>query len=222
MPKYTASRLRTLIADASRPGSLAARARQRRWLAFEAAFPEFADMSVIDLGGTADFWAAVPRRPAHLTVLNPAVGSESLLPWAELVVGDACLPPDALTGRSFDLVYSNSTIEHVGGHSRRHLFAGAVRRLGDHQWIQTPYRYFPIEPHFVIPWFQHLPVAARCTIAARWPLMPSQFPTEPTEIREEVMEIELLSIAEMEAYFPEATIEFERVAGMVKSLIALR
>jgi len=222
VPKYTASSLRSLIADASRPGSLAARARERRWLDFEAVFPEFADMSVIDLGGTADFWASVPRRPAHLTVLNPAVGSESLLPWADLVTGDACLPPDALAGCSFDLVYSNSTIEHVGGHSRRQLFAGVVSRLGEHMWIQTPYRYFPIEPHFVIPWFQHLPVAARCTIAARWPLMPSQFPTEPTEIREEVMEIELLSIAEMEAYFPEATIEFERVAGMVKSLIALR
>jgi len=222
VPKNTASGLRALIADASRPGSLAARARERRWTAFEAAFPEFADMSVIDLGGTADFWASVPRRPAHLTVLNPAAGSEALLPWAELVTGDACLPPDTLAGRSFDLVYSNSTIEHVGGHSRRQLFAGVVRRLGDHMWVQTPYRYFPIEPHFVFPWFQHLPVAARCSVAARWPLMPSQFPTEPTKIKEEVMEIDLLSITEMEAYFPEATIEFERVAGMVKSLIALR
>jgi len=222
VPKYTASNLRVLIADASRPGSLAARARERRWLAFEAAFPEFTDMSVIDLGGTADFWASIPRRPAHLTVLNPAVGSGSLLPWADLVVGDACIPPDALAGRSFDLVYSNSTIEHVGGHSRRQLFAEVVRRLGDHMWIQTPYRYFPIEPHFVIPWFQHLPVAARCTVASRWPLMPSQFPTGPTEITAEVLAIELLSITEMKAYFPEATIEFERVAGMVKSLIALR
>jgi hypothetical protein len=215
------STLRALVADASRPGSLAARARERRWQTFEAAFPGLADMSVIDLGGTSAFWASVPTRPAHLTLLNPAPGSEPELPWAETVTGDACVPPDELTGRLFDLVYSNSTIEHVGGHSRRQLFAEVVREMGDHLWVQTPYRYFPIEPHFVFPWFQHLPVAARTAVAARWPLMPAQFPTDRAEIREEVMGIELLSVTEMENYFPEASLEFERVGGIIKSLIAV-
>jgi hypothetical protein len=88
-------------------------------------------------------------------------------------------------------------------------------------WIQTPYRYFPIEPHFVFPWFQHLPVAAQRSVAARWPLVPAQFPTDPGEILEEVMEIELLSITEMRCYFPGAAIRFERAGGLVKSILAV-
>jgi hypothetical protein len=178
-------------------------------------------MSVIDLGGTADFWASAPKRPARLTVINPAAGPDSRLSWAEVITGDACDPPDSLNGRTFDLVYSNSTIEHVGGHTRRKLFADVVHRLGDRMWIQKPYRYFPIEPHFVFPWFQHLPLAARTAVAAHWPLMPPGFPMDRTEIEEEVLGIELLSVMEMRSYFPGAVIEYERAGGLVKSLIAV-
>jgi hypothetical protein len=217
----TARSLRALVADPSRPGSLAARARARRWEEFESTFPELPDMSVVDLGGTVDFWASLPRRPAHLTLVNPAAGTDPGPPWANLVTGDACAPPAFLEAQRFDLVYSNSTIEHVGGHAKRKQFADVVHRLGDHMWIQTPYRYFPIEPHFVFPWFQHLPVAAQRSVAARWPLVPAQFPTDPGEILEEVMEIELLSITEMRFYFPGAAIRFERAGGLVKSILAV-
>jgi hypothetical protein len=214
--------IRALITDPARPGSLAARTRGRRWDSFRAEFPELEDMSVIDLGGTTEFWSSIPNRPAHLTLVNPAAVPDPRLAWADVIIGDACEPPESLAGRRFDLVYSNSTIEHVGGHIRRRLFAEVVERLGTHMWIQTPYRYFPIEPHFVFPWFQHLPIAARSAVAAHWPLMPSGFPTEKAEIREEVMGIELLSIAEMREYFPDAAIRYERVGGLVKSLIAVR
>jgi hypothetical protein len=214
--------LRALITDPSLPNSLAARARGRRWERFEAIFPELADMSVIDLGGTVDFWASIPTRPAQLTLINPAAVADTRMEWAEVITGDACEPPPSLDGRTFDLVYSNSTIEHVGGHLRRRRFAEVVDRMGDHFWVQTPYRYFPIEPHFVFPWFQHLPVAARSSVAAHWPLTPPQFPTDKREVREEVMSIDLLSIAEMRSYFPEADIQFERAGGLVKSLIAIR
>lgn len=212
--------LRALVADPTVPGSLAARARAKRWHDFQVMYPQLADMSVIDLGGTVDFWATVPTRPEHLTLINPVATADPRLDWAEVITGDACEPPSALSDRTFDLVYSNSTIEHVGGHLRRQMFADVVARLADHIWVQTPYRYFPIEPHFVFPWFQHLPLAARTAIAARWPLMPPHFPSDPGEIRDEVMSIELLSVTEMEEYFPTAQIRYERAAGLVKSLIA--
>jgi len=48
---------------------------------------------------------------------------------------------------SFDAVYSNSTIEHVGDESRQALFAAAVRRLAPAYWVQTPSSHFPIEIH---------------------------------------------------------------------------
>ena len=215
-------RVRDRFADPTLPGSFAFRARARRWDRFATLFPDLADMSVIDLGGTAAFWQEVPVRPSHLTLVNPAATPDPSIGWAEVVIGDACDPPASVTGRTFDLAYSNSTIEHVGGHQRRRLFADVVQRLGRHLWVQTPYRYFPIEPHFVFPLFQHLPVAARTSAMAHWPLRPSDFPTDKAQIREEVMGIDLLSISDMRSYFPDMDLEYERVLGVVKSLIAVR
>ena len=76
-------------------------------------------------------------------------------------IGDACDPVGAVGGRSFDLVYSNSVIEHVGGHQRRELFAQAVRDLAPSHWVQTPYRYFPLEPFWLFSAFQFLPLPSR-------------------------------------------------------------
>ena len=86
------------------------------------------------------------------------------------VVGDACSLPAELRGERFDLVYSNSVLEHVGGHDRRLAFAASVHELGDAHWIQTPYRYFPVEPHWLCPGLQLLPVRARAEVTLRWPL----------------------------------------------------
>ncbi len=43
-------------------------------------------------------------------------------------------------------------------------------------WVQTPYRYFPIEPHWIFPGFQFLPLSARTEISRRWPLGNPPFP----------------------------------------------
>jgi hypothetical protein len=75
-----------------------------------------------------------------------------------------------LSTERFDLIYSNSVIEHVGGHWRRERYAETVHHFADHHWIQTPYRYFPVEPHWLFPFFQHLPISVKATITARWPM----------------------------------------------------
>ena len=147
------------IIDPARAGSLAARVRARRWQTFEERFPDLARMSVLDLGGTAGAWRLVPTRPARLVLLNIEEPGE--LSGAQSAIGDACDPPDWVRREHFDLVFSNSLIEHVGGHWRRQRFAEVVRSLAEHHWVQTPYRYFPLEPHYVGPLFQFVPLAAR-------------------------------------------------------------
>lgn len=53
----------------------------------------------------------------------------------------------------------NSPLEHVGGgHERRLRFAESVHALADRHRVQTPYRYFPIKPHWLAPGMQFLPV----------------------------------------------------------------
>ena len=214
--------LRELFAGTDRPGSFAARARSRRWEELVRTFPAFEDMAVLDLGGTEEFWQLAPVRPARVTLLNPAApptGSD----WIETVSGDACDPPSSVARERFDLVYSNSTIEHVGGHARRQRFADVVRASAPRAWVQTPNRYFPVEAHFVLPFGQQLPVRLRTYAARHWPLRPSGFPADDREAAlAEILDIELLSRTELRWYFPDATIVRERVAGLTKSLVAIR
>jgi hypothetical protein len=195
-------------------------ARARRWHLLAERFPDLAEMSVLDLGGTERSWDLCPVAPRELTLVNmpDPHGRDT----DRIVLGDAC-DPGLLLDRHFDLVYSNSVIEHVGGHYRRQEFAANVRRLGDHYWVQTPYRYFPLEPHFFMPAAQWLPEAARIELANRWPLGNVTARRGQREIMTKiVLEIDLLSKTAMRYAFPDAELVSERVGGLVKSLIAVR
>jgi len=213
-------RLTNAVADPYDPRSLSARARGRRWDMLLARFPDLASMRVLDLGGMWQMWAAAPVRPAGLTLLN-LVAQDPPEDWIDIVEGDACDPPAALRGERFDLVFSNSVIEHVGGPWRRRAFAGVVEAHGDHHWIQTPNRWFPIEPHFLFPGFQHLPLEARAAITMRWPLGHNRT-ANPRVALGNVLYCDLLGAREMRHYFPDSEVTFERLLGVRKSVIAVR
>ncbi|MFG2824444.1 class I SAM-dependent methyltransferase [Kitasatospora sp. NPDC048365] len=214
--------LRTMIADPSRPGSLAHAARARRWSELLRCFPDLADMRVLDLGGTPSSWQFAPVRPAHVVTVNldPRTALDTA-PGLTALVADACDLPGSLAAERFDLVYSNSLVEHVGGHSRRQRFAEAVRTRADHHWVQTPYRYFPIEPHWVFPGMQYLPFRTRVAISQRWPYGHIRSGDHAQAVAD-VAEVELLSVTEMRSYFPGSRLWFERFAGLPKSLVATR
>lgn len=211
--------IRNRFVDA--PGSLGHRMRLRRWEWFREAFPAIESMSVIDLGGTTEAWLRAPVRPAEVHVVNlePAPSDAPL--WIRADQADACDLPSHIRNSDYDVVFSNSVIEHVGGHSQRMRFAEAVHKLAARHWVQTPYRYFPIEPHWLFPGFQFLPLAVRAEISHRWPLAhtPSQ---DWEEGLRAAMSVELLGRAAMASYFPDSTLRTERVAGLVKSLIAIK
>ena len=219
----TIERLRERLVSARSPGSIAARARARRWETFAASFPEVGDMCVLDLGGTTLTWINAPARPREVVIVN-LKPQPSDVNWISTVIGDACALPRRVTDQRFDLVYSNSVIEHVGGHARREAFAAAVRNAADRYWVQTPYRYFAIEPHWLFPGFQFLPVAIRAELTRRWKLGNRRAPRRPLDAAvATVLDIELLSKTEMRHYFPDSTtVLSETFLGLVKSLIALK
>ena len=148
-----------------------------------------------------------PRCTRELVLVNVEAvppGGASLPDWATAVRADVCRPGDALRGERFDLVYSNSVIEHVGGHRRRAEFADVARALADRYWVQTPSRRFPIEPHFLFPGFVLLPLSLKVAVARYWPL---SWLRRPGMSREEalahVLDIELLTPRLMRSYFPD-------------------
>lgn len=209
--------------DPDDPRSLVGEIRRRRWTRLALRFPDLAEMSVLDLGGTPDAWLACSVQPARLVTLNTEPSGRNDSVHATVVTGDACDPPTRLRNERFDLVYSNSVFEHVGGHDRRKRFAATVDTSAPHYWIQTPYRYFPIEPHILFPGYQFLPLIVRASISRRWgPARRSVRSMSNREAIDFVQSIELLTVTDMKAYFPDAQIERERLGGIVKSLIAIR
>jgi len=89
--------------------------------------------------------------------------------------------------------------------------------------VQTPYRYFPVEPHWLFPGFQFLPLAARVAVSRRWPLGHVRSPKVPSAAAvRDVTSVELLTLTELRSLFPDAHVYRERFCGLVKSIVAYR
>jgi ubiquinone/menaquinone biosynthesis C-methylase UbiE len=68
-------------------------------------------------------------------------------------VGDGCALPYA--DRSFDWVFSNAVIEHVGSRIRQQQFASEIQRVARKGYfVTTPNRNFPVDPHTLLPFYQ--------------------------------------------------------------------
>lgn len=213
-----ADRARYALSDPSNPASLSSRARSRRWQQLNRCFPDLAEMRVLDLGGLPSFWTKHPR-PAAVTTVN-LEDADTDEPGVTHVVADACEPGALVSNERFDLVVSNSVLEHVGGYHRRRQLAEVVLKAADRHWVQTPNRYFPIEPHYLAPGWQFLPIPARATILRHWPLAHGR-PTDRADALDNVLSTELVSRAELQLLFPQSEIWSERLLGLAKSLVAV-
>jgi hypothetical protein len=176
-------------------------------------------MRVLDLGGTPGFWRAAPVHGEHVTVVNIKRGMDADEPWMDVRVADACDP--GLGAERFDIVISNSLLEHVGGADRRQQLAEVITSLSDRYWVQTPNRGFPIEPHWLFPGFQFLPFGVRVLVARTWPLGHRRAKSR-RDAERLVRGIELVGVTEMRQLFPQADLWIERFAGLPKSLVAVR
>jgi len=197
------------------------RRRAKRWSWLVETFPDLDRMSVLDLGGAPDTWTGSPVHPEHVHIVNVEPVPSDAPGWIEIDQANACALPDRISARRYDLVFSNSVLEHVGGHERRMRFAEAVHRLAPAHWVQTPYRYFPVEPHWIAPGMQFLPVRARAAMARVWPLAKVKAGDLRSAL-DGVLWTELLDRTQLRYYFPDSEIRSERLMGLAKSLIAVR
>lgn len=134
------------------------------------------------------------------------------------VHADAC-DMSMFADQSFDIAFSNSVIEHVTEWERQQMMAAEIRRVAKSYWVQTPNRHFPIEPHMLFPFFQYLPLSWRRVIGRYWPFSFEKL-RRGDPVRDAVG-VRLMTRAELQACFPEATIQAERFLGLAKSWIVI-
>jgi SAM-dependent methyltransferase len=181
---------------------LARRARRRRHDIYRRVMAPRPEGRILDVGCGTEGLAGF-EHGAEITGLDAV--ERPNYPGRRFVRGDARALP--FEPGSFEIAYSNSLVEHLDP-SDRPRFAAEIRRVAGRYWVQTPNRYFPVEPHVLLPGFQFLPQGAQRRL---WRL---GMPRTPYE------RIELLSAAELRELFPDAVILRERFAGLTKSLIA--
>ena len=132
----------------------------------------------------------------------------------------------------FDIIFCSSVIEHVTGSKeeiyryntnkrfaqvafeRQKNFAKEIQRIGQRYFVQTPYRYFPIESHTCLPVIiVLLPRKIQVSIIGFfnkwWP-------------KKTIPDWNLLTIREMKVLFPDATIVIEKSLGLPKSIMAIK
>ena len=174
---------------------------------------------VLDVGGTELYWRQMggpEQLGIELVLLNPKPASPRN--GVEAVTGDG--REIGFDEDEFEVVFSNSVIEHLAAWPDQQQMASEIQRVGKRFFVQTPSRYFPIEPHFLVPGFQFLPLSTRIALVRRFALGYHDALPDPDEARRAVTEIRLLDAREMRLLFRGAPLYRERVLGMTKSLVA--
>ena len=213
-----------LFSPSDNPDSLGAKFRNQRQKDFEDLF--FQNFSkndpirILDVGGAAYFWdtSSLPSLPNIEIVLLNLREEQTTHPKIRSVVGDATNMAE-FAENSFDLVFSNSVIEHLYTWENQQKMASEIIRVGKKHFIQTPNRTFPVEAHYAIPFAQYAPkrllhfflTKTKVSRLQKW---------DPKDAQQYLDEIRLLDLKEMKLLFPDSSMYLEKIFGMVKSISA--
>lgn len=185
-------------------------------------------VNILDVGGRETYWKVLDpsflrKHGVRITILNlpsDLQGEESEL--FSYAMGDAC-DLSQYPDNSFEIVHSNSVIEHVGNWDRIKAFAKEVRRLAPNLFVQTPYYWFPIEPHFIKIFHHWLPKPIR---ASMWMWFKMGQRSRANNIDEAMLQVDdepyLLDNKMFRFLFPDCRIIRERFFLFTKSMVAYR
>jgi hypothetical protein len=146
---------------------LSLRSRERKLRLFLDLYRPGPETTVLDVGvtdapfgdgSTDNFFEALYPWPEQIT----AVGHTELdrfataFPRVRAVRADGRELPFA--DGEFDLGFSNAVVEHVaGGRTGQRQFVGELCRVARRVFVTTPNRWFPLDPHTLLPFVHWLP-----------------------------------------------------------------
>ncbi len=217
--------MRTLLrlANVRDPGSLACRLRAKRFNLFLSLISDLeAPVRIVDLGGTVNFWETMGvagDSSFHVTVVNidPQDSSFSNIRFVEADATNLSMFHED----EFDVGFSNSAIEHLFSFENQKKMASEILRVAKSIWVQTPNYWFPVEPHFLCPFWQFMPVPVRAFIVSKMRVgQRGPYPSYEKAL-ESVREIRLLSRRDLNRLFPSGEIFPEKFFLLNKSWIVV-
>jgi SAM-dependent methyltransferase len=149
------------------------RSRRRKFALFMETMAPTAETRVLDVGVDDFAFGDLSTNESSCATLN---FFEDMYPWQEQITalglhkggrfresypsvqyvrGDALELP--FEDGSFDVVFSNAVIEHVGAEPEQRRFVAEVLRVAPRAFVTTPNRWFPIEVHTRLPLVHWLP-----------------------------------------------------------------
>lgn len=186
--------------------------------------------TILDVGGRRDYWKLLDpayRGRINLTILNTEEEvaleeqSDDIGIAIQTVVGDGTNMPEYADG-AFDLVHSNSVIEHVGLYCNMAAFARETKRVGRAYYHQTPNFWFPLEPHYGLPFIHWLPEPTRLFLHSTVNVGYAKRTSSWEETMTLVDYTRMVSRRLLANLFPDGIHETERFMLMAKSLIVYR
>lgn len=183
---------------------------------------------ILDIGGTFGFWHVwgsefdwqkIEVVCANFDPSHADEGKENSS--VTMIQGDAC-DLNTIGDQSFDIVFSNSVIEHVGQWRSMQSMAKEVRRIAPRYLVQTPNYWFPIEPHARTPFLHWLPEPLGYRVVM---MRKCGFWTKAKTVSQAMLTLQsakMLDFNQMAELFPDANIKREKFFGLTKALMAIR
>ncbi|RZS95205.1 methyltransferase family protein [Cecembia calidifontis] len=218
------SNFKAILAPSDNPDSFGFAMREKRFQIFEQLINRNFDkdqvIRVLDVGGTAYFWKdkeLIKNGRLKITLLN--LEKENGVPEGmESMAGDAT-DLSMFEDGHFDLVFSNSVIEHLYTWENQQKMAKECVRVSKKYFIQTPNKHFFIEAHYAIPFIQYASKKLTYNVLTKTKLSRMRR-WKPQDAQQYLDEIRLINKKEMKKLFPGAKIYKEKMLGMTKSFTA--
>lgn len=195
--------------------------RQKRTQFFLDTMQPDASTRILDVGGYCVNWTQVPIT-SPITFLNTEYPDGWQVNEGRFASesGDGRSLPFA--DKSFDIAYSNSVIEHVGSLEDQRRFAAEINRVGKRLFLQTPNRWFFLEPHFLAIFVHYLPWPLAKRLIRVLSLRGMMRKGDNKDLKALAEELRFVSLRELKEFFPGCEIHREKWWGMTKSFIVLR
>jgi SAM-dependent methyltransferase len=211
----------TNLAD---PNSISTKFRKKRFELFKSFINDLEKpYRLLDVGGSVLFWEAmdfIKESEVDIFILNlDPYELRGDYPNVHTIVGDG-RDMKEFSNNQFDIVVSNSVIEHVGNFDNQRRMAGEIMRVGKRYFVQTPNVYFPIEPHVLLPFAAFYPLRLKVWLGKHMNLGPYKKTDDKAAIMTFIDSLRLLSKKELLEIFPGATIWEEKVCYLTKSFVA--